>query len=145
MMFVDASAIAAILLREERAEMLIDRLSAAARPIASGIVLWEASAAISRERKAKNPLRFVEGFVAEAEIEIVPIGLAENSRRLRRLRGIRQGERSSAALNLGDCFSYGCALVHGVPLLYKGEDFIHTPLGRAGGFRKRLAVPVHAA
>ncbi len=129
MMFVDASAIAAILLREERAEMLIDRLSAAARPIASGIVLWEASAAISRERKAKNPLRFVEGFVAEAEIEIVPIGLAETRAAFAAFAEFGNGSGHPAALNLGDCFSYGCALVHGVPLLYKGEDFIHTPLG----------------
>jgi ribonuclease VapC len=129
MMFVDASAIAAILLREERAELLIDRLSAAARPIASGIVLWEASAAILRERKTKNPLRLVEGFVAEAEIEIVPIGLAETRAAFAAFAEFGKATGHRAALNLGDCFSYGCALVHGVPLLYKGEDFIHTPLG----------------
>ncbi len=29
---------------------------------------------------------------------------------------------------MGDCFAYACATAHAVPLLYKGDDFIHTDL-----------------
>ena len=36
--------------------------------------------------------------------------------------------RHKAALNMGDCFSYACAKVHRVPLLSKGNDFIHTDI-----------------
>ena len=33
-----------------------------------------------------------------------------------------------AGLNMGDCFAYAVARNHGVPLLYKGEDFALTEL-----------------
>jgi ribonuclease VapC len=33
-----------------------------------------------------------------------------------------------AALNLGDCYSYGCAKALSVPLMYKGQDFALTDL-----------------
>jgi ribonuclease VapC len=36
--------------------------------------------------------------------------------------------RHQAGLNLGDCFSYALAKSLAAPLLYKGEDFIHTDL-----------------
>jgi ribonuclease VapC len=36
--------------------------------------------------------------------------------------------RHKAALNMGDCFSYACAKAHRVPLLCKGDDFIHTDI-----------------
>jgi ribonuclease VapC len=32
---------------------------------------------------------------------------------------------------MGDCFSYACARVHGVPLLFKGDDFVLTDIERA--------------
>lgn len=39
--------------------------------------------------------------------------------------------RHRAGLNLGDCFSYALAKSLATPLLYKGEDFIHTDLAPA--------------
>jgi ribonuclease VapC len=34
--------------------------------------------------------------------------------------------RHKAALNLGDCFAYACALALEEPLLFKGQDFPQT-------------------
>jgi ribonuclease VapC len=34
----------------------------------------------------------------------------------------------SAGLNYGDCFSYALARVLDVPLLFKGDDLIHTDI-----------------
>ncbi|MDR1426389.1 MAG: type II toxin-antitoxin system VapC family toxin, partial [Bifidobacteriaceae bacterium] len=34
----------------------------------------------------------------------------------------------SAALNFGDCFSYALAAERAEPLLFVGQDFIHTDL-----------------
>jgi ribonuclease VapC len=31
-----------------------------------------------------------------------------------------------AALNFGDCFAYALAKTTGEPLLFKGDDFVHT-------------------
>jgi ribonuclease VapC len=36
--------------------------------------------------------------------------------------------RHRARLNLGDCFSYALAKSRNVPLLFKGDDFIHTDI-----------------
>ncbi len=33
-----------------------------------------------------------------------------------------------AALNMGDCFAYACAVLNDAALLYKGDDFAHTNL-----------------
>ena len=39
--------------------------------------------------------------------------------------------RHKADLNFGDCFSYACARHHGLALLFKGEDFVHTDIEAA--------------
>ena len=39
-----------------------------------------------------------------------------------------KGSGHPAQLNLGDCFAYAMAKQHGVPLLYKGDDFSQTDL-----------------
>ncbi len=44
-----------------------------------------------------------------------------------------KGRGHPAQLNFGDCMSYAVAKVHGVPLLYKGNDFAHTDIRSALG------------
>jgi ribonuclease VapC len=39
--------------------------------------------------------------------------------------------RATAALNFGDCFSHALASARNVPLLFIGEDFAQTDVGRA--------------
>ena len=39
-----------------------------------------------------------------------------------------RGSRHAAGLNLGDCFSYALAKTRNLPLLFKGDDFIHTDI-----------------
>ena len=39
--------------------------------------------------------------------------------------------RHPAALNIGDCFAYALARATGEPLLYKGDDFVHTDIASA--------------
>ena len=43
------------------------------------------------------------------------------------------GKRSGhpAKLNFGDCFSYAIAKSQGIPLLFKGDDFVRTDIERA--------------
>ena len=45
-------------------------------------------------------------------------------------RDFGKGSGHAARLNLGDCFAYALAKVAGEPLLYKGEDFGRTDLGK---------------
>ena len=39
--------------------------------------------------------------------------------------------RHQAALNLGDCFAYACAVTRDMPLLCKGNDFPQTGIAIA--------------
>jgi ribonuclease VapC len=32
---------------------------------------------------------------------------------------------------MGDCFAYACAKTHGIPLLFKGDDFSQTDIAIA--------------
>jgi ribonuclease VapC len=60
-----------------------------------------------------------------AGIELVPVDL--DQAHLARSAFSRYGKgRHRAGLNYGDCFSYAAAVHLGEPLLFKGDDFIHT-------------------
>lgn len=39
-----------------------------------------------------------------------------------------RGSGHRAKLNMGDCFSYALARTRNLPLLFKGDDFIHTDI-----------------
>jgi ribonuclease VapC len=45
----------------------------------------------------------------------------------------RRGSGHPANLNFGDCFSYALARDKREPILYKGDDFVHTDLRPALG------------
>lgn len=42
-----------------------------------------------------------------------------------------RGTGHRANLNMGDCFSYALAKTQNLPLLFKGDDFIHTDIESA--------------
>jgi ribonuclease VapC len=46
-------------------------------------------------------------------------------------RDFGKGSKHPAKLNLGDCFAYALAKLAGEPLLFKGNDFIHTDITAA--------------
>lgn len=69
----------------------------------------------------------VSGFVEATGLVLVPITGVEGQ--LATAAHARFGKgRHPARLNLGDCFAYACAQVHGVPLLFIGEDFPQTDI-----------------
>ena len=134
-MFVDASALVAILTAEPERSVLLDRLDGAVTPLTSGIAIFETVVAVAR-KKAMS--------VADAEAEVEDVhprrGSAQScpSPATEALRALtahaRFGKgRHPARLNLGDCFAYACAQVHGVPLLSVGDDFPQTDIRSALG------------
>lgn len=131
-MFVDASAIVAILTRESDADSLADRLQAAAAPITSPIALFEAVAGICRKRQSsvEEARDDVRQFVEVARIEIVPITAAELEVAVAAYGRYGKGRGHPAQLNLGDCFAYAAAKTNRVSLLFKGDDFPKTDINR---------------
>ena len=128
-MFVDASALVAMLVGEPDGPALQARLLSATVRLTSGVALYEAGLAAARIGGVD--LAAAEGevsaFVAGARLHIVSIGLVEARVALEAHARFGRG-RHPARLNMGDCFAYACARSRGVPLLYKGEDFALTDI-----------------
>ena len=131
-LFVDASALVAIIRREPDAPLLIDRLRDDEARIMSGMALWEVVRAIAKGgddgMDVAAALREVERFRTELGIMLVPIADAEAAEAIRAHARYGKGAGHPARLNMGDCFAYACAKTNGAGLLYKGDDFTHTDL-----------------
>lgn len=130
-MFVDASALVAILLSEPDGDALERRLLIArSGRLTSPLAAFEAALAVKTRRDlsfAESELRVLDYLEA---IEIASIPITPEIGRLAIQARARYGKGTGhrARLNMGDCFAYACAKAHAVPLLYKGDDFVHTDL-----------------
>lgn len=131
-MFVDASAIIAILVEESDAAALSKRLEQAVERCTSPIAIYEAVAGIARV--CNVPIRTAETildrFLEQATVPIVPITAGIGRAALSALERYGRG-RHRAALNMGDCFAYACARELDLPILFKGDDFPHTDIAIA--------------
>jgi ribonuclease VapC len=129
-MFVDASAIVAILTREAEADALADILGSARSPITSPIAIFEAVLGICRKRHAgvDEAEQDVRDFLDVADIRVVPITEREAETALGAFSHYGKGRGHPAQLNLGDCFAYAVAKNLRMSLLFKGEGFDKTDI-----------------
>ena len=131
-MFVDASALTAILTEESDARELLARLQNADRRVTSPLAVWETVIAVARILGLSIPAaqQGVEDFLVLADIAVAPV--AAETRAIAVDVYARYGKsRHPAALNFGDCFAYACARQARLPLLYKGDDFPRTDIEAA--------------
>ena len=129
MIFVDASALVAVLAREPGYSEFITVLKGEDRRFYSAMSQWEAIAALCRSHGfALEMARSTVGdFFAQFRFELVSIGAKEADLALGAYEIYGKG-RHPASLNRGDCFAYACAKSLGARLVYKGDDFSETDL-----------------
>lgn len=128
-MFIDSSAIVAILSQETDAAELAGRIEAGAC-ITSALVILESVMRLATKLRI-DPLtveRSVEAFLREARISFAPMDGATARLAVAAFAKYGKGRGHKAQLNLADCFSYACAKAQNVQLLYKGKDFSYTDL-----------------
>lgn len=137
-MFIDASVIVAILGREPGYEELEKRLAENRGGFyVSPLVLFEASLGLARQKSYPTKptsalidqarlavLAFLEAIQAEG----MPITSEIGALAIATCATYGKAVGHLADLNFGDGFAYACAKANGVPLLYKGHDFIHTDM-----------------
>jgi ribonuclease VapC len=128
-MIVDASALLAILLREEDAASFARAMETADVLPMSAVNYVEAAVRIDGFKSDESSRDF-DDFMRVTGIELheVTAELAEAARLAYRRYGRRNHE---ASLNLGDCFAYALAKATGEPLLFKGADFAKTDVPSA--------------
>ncbi|KNY15787.1 twitching motility protein PilT [Shinella sp. SUS2] len=131
-MFLDASAIVAMMTNESDAESLSARLAAARSPTTSAMALWEASVAYSRifRLEPNTALREVEAYIRLFDVQIIAIEPAIAAAAVDAYHRFGKG-RHPAGLNFGDCFAYACARQLGMPLLHKDDDLPQTDIETA--------------
>src|SRR6266436_8846943 len=136
-MFVDASAIVAILTREPDADALADLLESARSPITSPIAIFEAALGICRKRHAsvEEAEADIREFLGVAAVRAVSITEKEAETALAAFSRYGKGRGHPAQLNLGDCFAYAMAKNARTALLFKGEDFDKTDIRPAARSR----------
>ena len=132
-MFVDASAIVAILTREPEADVLADVLENSRAAITSPIAIFEAVLGICRKRHAsvEEVEHDVSEFLEVAGVRTAPISDKEAHTALAAFSRYGKGRGHPAQLNLGDCFAYAMAKNGRTVLLFKGEDFDKTDIRAA--------------
>ena len=129
-LFVDASALVAIIANEPEAASFKTAIDQTEEPLWSAMSCWESIAGLcsSHGLVTQTARQLVEETAALAPFRIVPIDEAERSIALDAYGRFGKGSGHPAQLNMGDCFAYACAKASGARLLYKGNDFIHTDL-----------------
>jgi ribonuclease VapC len=129
-MFIDTSVIVAILSKEPDATEFANKIEAASCST-SALVILEAAMRLSTKLQI-NPVEVekrIEALLNEANITLAPMDAKTASLAVKAFADYGKGRGHPAQLNLADCLSYACAKAQGVPLLYKGKDFVHTDLG----------------
>ncbi|MET0743995.1 MAG: type II toxin-antitoxin system VapC family toxin [Microvirga sp.] len=128
-MFLDASAVMAILLQEEGFEVLLSRIQASTTSLKTSpfayveTVLNFASRTKTTIDVAMDVVAEFNGTLGVENVTITPeIGVAAT--RLYARYG--KGHGHPARLNLGDCFAAAVANHLRMPLLSKGSDFART-------------------
>lgn len=138
-MFIDASAVIAILNREPGSDELVKRLAASdKRPLFSPLSRFEAIVGLARSRSGNHKTpdaeqidaaqAAVDLFFTEARAKSVMISDSLGTGALEAARTYGKAVGHEADLNFGDCFAYACAKGYRAALLYKGNDFAKTDL-----------------
>jgi ribonuclease VapC len=132
-MFVDASAIVAIMTTEADARELAAKLDLSPLSITSPIAVYEATLAYARLRSLPAPAAAaaVDEFLSTMRIELNAIPPEAAALALSAFARYGKGQGNPAQLSMGDCFAYGCARHFDVPLLCKGDDFSFTDVETA--------------
>lgn len=124
-MIVDTSALVAIIQNEDDSAALLHALAASASPTIAAPTLLEARIVVST--KLGNPARRqLDALIKTHRISVEPFTEPLADVAADAFRDYGKGSGHPAQLNFGDCFAYALATERGEPLLFTGQDFVHT-------------------
>jgi ribonuclease VapC len=126
MIAVDTSALMAIILDEPPSNACIAALEAADEILISAGTVAE-SLIVAARRGVGDEMK---SLVNDLGLNVIPLTQA-SAERIAQVYSRWGKGLHPAGLNLGDCFAYDVAREHGCALLYVGDDFAKTDIGRA--------------
>lgn len=124
---VDTSALICLLSNEMEAPRFRVALHVADAVFISVATVFEASCVVRAERFSDGTQR-LDRLLGSLDLDYAAFD--DEQVLTARAAYVRYGRGSGhpARLNMGDCFSYALAKSRNLPLLFKGDDFIHTDI-----------------
>ena len=139
-MFIDASAIVAILRRAPTAEPAKVAIDAAKIRYTSALAIFEATVSLAQAKLPETADRkptgdeiraagqVIAAFVTANSVNVVGVSPQIGARAVEAAATFGKAVGHPADLNFGDCFAYACAAVLRQPLLFVGDDFSQTDI-----------------
>ena len=129
-MIIDSSAVVAILAKEPGHEPYVSALQSTTDLRLSAGTYLEIGIVVERHPN-RLLVRAFDQLLVAANVRIEAV--TERQARIARAayRDFGRGSGHPARLNFGDCFAYALAIERDEPLLFKGDDFIHTDVRSA--------------
>lgn len=124
---IDSSAIAAIVFDEPERAPFLAALRHSGGGVMSAASYVELCAVVDERRDPALSGR-LDQLLSELGVTIVELTAEQAIIARRACRDFGRGSGHPARLNLGDCFTYALAADRDEPLLFTGDDFIHTDL-----------------
>ncbi|MES0199934.1 type II toxin-antitoxin system VapC family toxin [Mesorhizobium sp. M0011] len=126
-MVIDTSAILAILKQEPDAPVIAQRLAGNQLMFMSAATLMECGTVVVGRYGAAGTAE-LRGLLKRLKVTIVALTAEHAQAGIEAYALYGRGTGHPAKLNMGDCFSYALARTRNLPLLFKGNDFIHTDI-----------------
>jgi len=127
MIAVDTSALVAIVLGEAERDVFRTAILQASRALVSTVSALELKMVVYGRRGPRGVVQ-ADSLLKLPNFEIASPEVAEMDAAFAAFVAYGKGSGHPAALNFGDVFSYALAKVRGLPLLFKGHDFVRTDI-----------------
>jgi ribonuclease VapC len=136
MIFVDASALTALIGSEPTADLVLGCLEGGSDFFTSPVAVYETALALARiaNYSVAEALAEVRDVLSRSGIVVEALDDTHTTEALAAFSRFGKG-RHPAGLNMGDCFAYACAKTREAAILFVGNDFSQTDL------RDALAAP----
>jgi ribonuclease VapC len=125
-MIIDTSAIIAIIGREPGHEQLKESIGRVSAPKMSAASVMEAGIVLVARYGVRGKTLLAR-FLQDADIQVLSFSAEHAQAAIDAFHRFGKG-RHPAKLNMGDCLTYATAHVAREPLLFVGDDFVHTDL-----------------
>jgi ribonuclease VapC len=125
MIFIDSSALLAILFDEPEKAAFEEVIKRARHRVVSAVNAHEA-VIVLRLRRGMDAVALLWEILTLSAIEIMPLDEAQVRAAAEAYGRYGKGIHSKARLNLADCAAYALAKTMDAPLLFKGNDFAQT-------------------
>jgi ribonuclease VapC len=129
-MFIDSSALVALLAREADATRIATAIAAAATRRTTPLVLLEATMVLSTLLNVEPAAAqaAIRATLEEADISVEPLTEATAQAAVLAFARYGKGRGHKAQLNMADCMIYAAARLAGASLLFIGDDFSRTDI-----------------